>query len=151
MKPLSTVHYPLSIIILFAFLFTSCFATKQTHDSRKLNKIIGNHPEWIKRTTTIHDTSIVRAVHVDTAVSVHFDTVNIVHDQLHVRLVHLHDTIFVSGNCAADTVVKTIRVPVETIVPPPLKTMSAWWYVMAAIALFMFLFFLLKDATKFRG
>lgn len=70
----------------------------------------------IQDTLIVHDTLITKEVHKDTIVSLKKDTVYITKDKLKIKVLRLPgDSIFVDGKCAADTVIKTIKVPYEKI------------------------------------
>lgn len=101
---------------------------------RRMGILLKNHPE-LTNTDTI--TKVIKGVHKDTVVSVHYffssnDTIVIHKDRLTERIYHYHDSLFVQGDCAADT----IKVPVRTIVTEKNTTrIGSWLPLLAGFAL----------------
>ena len=112
----------LFLIMTAALLVISC------SPQRRLEKLLAQHPELTARDTiSMKDTLITPEVTVDTSFLLNklHDTVVIQKEKLRMEFVKLHDTLFVSGNCMSDTVIRTLEVPVEKIklVKPDKATM----------------------------
>jgi len=87
---------------------------------KKLNRLIRKHPELIKvDTIKVHDTTITEHVRKDTMLSwaTLYDTAYIFKDKLSIRVVRVNDSIYIRGECASDTIVKTIEVPYNYVQP----------------------------------
>jgi hypothetical protein len=85
---------------------------------RKIEKLTIRYPKLLKQ-DTINDTIEIttQAVKVDTIFNTtDGDTVAIFKDRLRIQYYRQNDTVYISGTCAADTIYKTISVPVEQIV-----------------------------------
>ncbi len=100
----------LTIGMLFAI--SGCSA--QWH----LNKAVKKDPSLVqKEVVSVVDTVIVPGVEVhDTLVFSDIDTVEIVKDNFHVKLVRVRDSIFIDGGCKTDTLIRTVSVPIEKVV-----------------------------------
>lgn len=104
----------LSIIILFSLLFTSCDPQKRLH------RLLIKYPELIsKDTITVKDTVIIESSSVDTLINYDslkiFDTIILHKDNLTVRLIKIHDTLLLSGECKGDTIYIEKKVVVDRI------------------------------------
>jgi hypothetical protein len=112
------------VVALVCALFGSCSPEK------RLNRLLMKYPQ-LRDTVVIHDTveAFVEYVHHDTTfLPVPGDTVTLTKDRLTVRYVLMAgDTVWLDGECAADT----IRVPVRYDVPviQPIRTVKdvPWW------------------------
>jgi len=107
-----TRHASRVTIILLLSVISSC------SPQRRLERLVAHHPELkIADTLILRDTIIRPAIIADSSfpLSKMPDTVVISRDRLEIKLVKLHDTIHVTGQCKADTVVRELRVPVERI------------------------------------
>ena len=98
----------LSLILLLS----SCSATWH------LNKAIKKDPTILaKDTLVVQDTVVVPPVVItDTVTTRQHDTIIVEKDKLRVRIVKRLDTLIIEGQCASDTIVRTIEVPYEKIV-----------------------------------
>jgi hypothetical protein len=99
-------------------LVTSAMLVISCSPQRRLEKLLERHPELTsKDTLMVRDTLITPGVTADTSLLLaHLpDTVIIQKEKLRMELVRLHDTLFVSGNCMSDTIIRTLEVPVEKI------------------------------------
>lgn len=98
----------LSLILLLS----SCSATWH------LNKAIKKDPTILaKDTLVVQDTVVVPPVVImDTVTTKQHDTIIVEKDKLRVRIVKKLDTLIIEGQCASDTIVRTIEVPYEKIV-----------------------------------
>lgn len=83
-----------------------------------LNKAIRKDPNLLqKEVVSVVDTVVVPGVEVhDTLVFSDIDTVEIVKDNFHVKLVRVRDSIFIDGGCKTDTLIRTVSVPVDKVV-----------------------------------
>lgn len=83
-----------------------------------LNKAVKKDPSLLqKEVVSVVDTVIVPGVEVhDTLVFSDIDTVEIVKDNFHVKLVRVRDSIFIDGGCKTDTLIRTVSVPVDKVV-----------------------------------
>jgi len=83
-----------------------------------LNKAIRKDPSLLqKEVVSVVDTVIVPGVEVhDTLVFSDIDTVEIVKDNFHVKLVRVRDSIFIDGGCKTDTLIRTVSIPVDKVV-----------------------------------
>jgi len=85
---------------------------------RKIEKLTIRYPELLKK-DTINDTIkiTIPQVQVDTIFnSTDGDTVTLFKDRLRVQYVRQGDTVYLSGECQADTIYQTISIPVEQVV-----------------------------------
>ena len=101
-------------ILLITTIVFLCSCSPQ----RRLERLIAHHPELcITDTLCIRDSVILPAVTADTAVSFSglVDPVIIKKERLEIEVQKVHDTLYIRGKCKADTMYKTLRVPVEKI------------------------------------
>jgi len=86
---------------------------------KRLNKLIDNNPELVQN-DTIRDTIsvIVPEIRTDTFISLDslIDTVYITKDRLQIKTVIRDNQLFIEGKCDADTIYKSIEIPVEKVV-----------------------------------
>ena len=112
-NPMKTQSFITSLLHYFiTFLLLSC------SPQHRLQRLIAHHPELkLADTLLIRDTIIRPLVMADTALSIIrlTDTVTISRDRLEIKLVRINDTIHVTGQCKADTIIRELRVPVEKI------------------------------------
>lgn len=122
--PTFWLHSIAALLAIAVICLTSCSPEK------KLNRLLMKYPE-LRTTDTIHDTveAIVSYVHTDTVFKpTTGDTVRLSDGRLRVKYVKMPgDTVYLGGECLADTV----RVPVETIVervaPKEFVDRIPWW------------------------
>ena len=103
----------ISFFLLISLLFSSACSPQ-----RRLNRLLENHPELtVSDTVRLRDTVAIPEATADTFVDLKImtDTVIIEKDRLSVKLFKQHDTLFVEGKCAADTIYRELRIPVEKI------------------------------------
>ena len=84
----------------------------------RLTRLLARHPELtLSDTLTIRDTIIVMPIEADTVISLAElrDTVYLRNEQLEIALQSTANTLFVKGECKADTVYRTHRITVERI------------------------------------
>lgn len=99
-------------------LLSSCSA--QWH----LSKAIKKDPTILEKDTlVVQDTVVVPPVVItDTVTTKQHDTIVVEKDRLKVRIVKRQDTLIIEGQCASDTIVRTIEVPYEKVIYVPQKT-----------------------------
>jgi hypothetical protein len=144
------------LIIILALLITSCnpFISKELRRknkvNRKLEKFVKKFPEVLKKDTLIVnlDTTIVtNEVRVDTLVSTNFDTLEIIKDKFHLKLIKTTDTLIIDGGCDADTVYVNVikKVPYNVVKPVQLTILDHisnwfsrfWWWLIIAFLLYI--------------
>jgi hypothetical protein len=111
------------LLIALILVLSSCslehrMEKKFRRAERKIEKLTIRYPKLLKQ-DTINDTIEIttQAVKVDTIFNTtDGDTVAIFKDRLRIQYYRQNDTVYISGTCAADTIYKTISVPVEQIV-----------------------------------
>lgn len=109
----------LMALILFVILFSlmgvmsGCNAVKKSICRQ----------DSVLTTITIHDTTIIQRIHVDSVFSVKVDSITLVKDRLTIRYQRIRDSIYITGECAGDTIFKTKEVLVKAPCncPPPPK------------------------------
>jgi hypothetical protein len=107
-----TTSYPVTSFIAILLLLSSC------SPQHRLQRLVAHHPELkLADTLVIRDTLIRPAIIADSSfpLSKMTDTVVISRDRLEIKLVKLHDTIHITGQCKSDTIIRELRVPVERI------------------------------------
>lgn len=99
-------------LIPLILLMSSCSA--QWH----LKTAIKKDPTIVKqKVITVVDTVVTEPIVVrDTVTLSKIDTVEIVKDKFRVKIMRSFDTLIIDGGCEADTIYKTIEVPVDTVV-----------------------------------
>ena len=144
------------LILILLILFTSCnpFISKELRRknkcNRKLERVTKRCPELLKKDTLIanFDTTIVtKEVRVDTLVSTKFDTLEIIKDKFHLKLIKTTDTLLIEGGCDADTIIVTqyVKVPytkVEPIKLTPLEHLANWfsrfwWWLIIGLIIYL--------------
>ena len=101
-------------------LLSSCSA--QWH----LSKAIKKDPTILEKDTlVVQDTVVVPPVVItDTVTTKQHDTIVVEKDRLKVRIVKRQDTLIIEGQCASDTIVRTIEVPYEKVIYVPQRTLG---------------------------
>lgn len=86
----------------------------------RLQRLIKKHPELVRiDTLSLHDTIRVSRLHVDTAFMLTHgpaDTFYLHRDSITVRVIRNHDTLRLILNRPPDTLIHTIKVPVQKLV-----------------------------------
>lgn len=105
--------------------------------SKRLSRLLERHPELkAADTVTVRDTLVEPEVSADTTMPLaHIpDTIVVEKGRLEVLVRKLHDTLFVSGKCKADTIIVEKKIPVEKIIIA--KSRSRWylWCVLGLLA-----------------
>lgn len=112
-------------IIILVFLISSCTPEK------RLSRLIKKHPELLKIDTIFtQDTLIFKTVKHDSIFSIHEimggkDTIIIQTDRLTQKIYTYRDSIYISGECAADTVIREIPTYITKI---EIKDKVPWWW-----------------------
>jgi hypothetical protein len=111
-------------VIILLLLAVSCTPQK------KLHKLLKKHPELVsKDTLKVKDTVFIDHIYTDTVLSWHnlYDTVTIEKERLKMKIVRVNDSIYLSGECLADTIYTEKIVLVDKInYTPPLKNRNIW-------------------------
>lgn len=83
-----------------------------------LKQAIKKDPTLLKtKTITVMDTVVTEPIVVkDTVIISQVDTVEIVKDKFRVKIMRSYDTLIIDGGCNADTIFRTIEVPIERVV-----------------------------------
>tara|TARA_R100001510_G_C7653664_1_gene211994 strand:- start:1367 stop:1783 length:417 start_codon:yes stop_codon:yes gene_type:complete len=127
-------------VLMIAFLLSSCSA--QWHLKRAVKK---DPTILVEDTLVVKDTVVVPPVVItDTVTTKQHDTIIVQKDRLKVRIVKRLDTLIIEGQCASDTIVRTIEVPVPSIV---MRDSDNWYnkvykgsfYLLLLILLFLYL------------
>jgi len=102
----------LCLIPLFAILLLSG-CSPEWHLSRAVKK----NPDLLKtKMMIVTDTVVTEPIVVkDTVTISQVDTIEIVKDRFRVKIMRNYDTLIIDGGCDADTIVRTIEVPVQTL------------------------------------
>ena len=100
------------ILPLLILILSGCSA--EWHLSRAVKK----NPDLLKgRVITVLDTIVTEPIAVrDTVALSQTDTIEIVKDRFRVKIMRSYDTLIIDGGCDADTIVRTINVPVPQLV-----------------------------------
>lgn len=102
----------------YKILFLICLILCACSPQHRLQHLLESHPELkAPDTLLVKDTVILPGTSIDTSMSILNlrDTVVISKDNLVLQLKTKHDTLFIQGKCKADTVIKTLNIPVEKI------------------------------------
>lgn len=107
---------------IFSFVFCLFMATiliQSCTPEKRLHRLVALHPE-LSTTDTIHilDTTFLPETRIDTVVheSRLYDTITITKEKLKLRIHKVHDTVYISAEHKADTVIIEKKVPVDRIV-----------------------------------
>lgn len=116
-------------------LLTNCSATWH------LKKAVKKDPTILEKDTlVVQDTVVVPPVVItDTVTTKQHDTIVVQKDKLRVRIVKRLDTLIIEGECASDTIVRTIEVPYEKVIYVQQKTI---WQKIQTLAFYIALVFL---------
>lgn len=90
-----------ALFVWLYFSLTSCYTQKKCVE--KFCK---------SDTITIHDTIRTETIKADTIFSVQVDSITIIKDKLKVVYKRIHDSVYISGECAGDTIYYTRQIPV---------------------------------------
>lgn len=96
------------IILCVLITLMSCSPQK------RLNRLLNKHPDLTK-VVLITDTVITPTLYADTVFSFIKDTVFLNHEKLNITYYKVNDSVFLSGTCSSDTIVK--ERPVIAITP----------------------------------
>ncbi len=112
---LFTFHFSLITFHSSLFLLLLCTACSP---QKRLERLVSHHPELrLVDTVMLHDTLTIPEVSADTAIALNrlSDTSVIREDRLEISLIKLRDTLHLKGRCKADTIIRTLSIPVERI------------------------------------
>lgn len=108
MKPLRLTL----ITLISTLLLQGCSA--QWHLQRAMKK---DPSILVTKIVTVTDTVVTEPVVVkDTLTLSKVDTVEIIKDKFHLKIMRSYDTLIIDGGCDSDTIVRTVEVPIETVV-----------------------------------
>lgn len=105
---------------LFIPFFIFFFLSSCTPEG-KLNRLLKKYPQLVKTDTLfVSDTTIFERIEHDTLLSIHQimgskDTIIIQKDRLTQKIYYYRDSLFVQGECAADTIIKEIPIYFNSI------------------------------------
>lgn len=128
---------PVKIMLLsMIVLLNSCSA--QWHLKRAVKK----DPSIIQESTvTVEDTVVLPPVVItDTVTTKQHDTIIVEKERLKIKIVKKRDTLIINGQCASDTIVRTIEVPVPSIV---MKDSDRWYNKVYKFSFYVLLILLL--------
>jgi hypothetical protein len=128
---------PIKIMLLsMIVLLNSCSA--QWHLKRAVKK----DPSIIQESTvTVEDTVVLPPVVItDTVTTKQHDTIIVEKERLKIKIVKKQDTLIINGQCASDTIVRTIEVPVPSIV---MKDSDRWYNKVYKFSFYLLLLLLL--------
>ena len=125
-----------TIVILLLFTLCSCSSSwhlKQAEKHIRKAQIKGG--SWSADTIYVKDTVFVRSIRVDSILTIkQGDSVVLYKDRLHVVIRRLAgDSIFVTGECEADTIIR--RVPVTVIREIKAKGGIGWQWILVVLIL----------------
>lgn len=129
-----------SLAVFFAVMMVSCGPASKLRRAEKLiNKAEALGAKWHVDTMMVEVPIVVPSVRVDSIVVVKSgDTVTLEKERLKVVIKRLRgDTVFVQGECIADTVIK--KVPVTIVKTIKAKGGIKWWWLLVALAAGTFL------------
>ena len=126
--------------LTISVLLSSCSATWH------LKRAVQKDPTILESDTlVVKDTVVVPPVVItDTVTTKQHDTIIVQKDRLKVRIVKRLDTLIIEGQCASDTIVRTIEVPVPSLV---MRDSDRWYnkvykfsfYLLLLLLLFLYL------------
>lgn len=102
-------HY---IFLLLTLMLSGCSAEWHLTRAIKKDPTILTQKEVIVRDTIVTKPVVVK----DTVTLSKTDTIEIVKDRFRVKIMRSYDTLIIDGGCDADTIYRTISVPVPQIV-----------------------------------
>ena len=99
------------IVLASILLMSGCSA--QWH----LNIAIKKDPTILKeKIVSVTDTVVTDPIVVkDTVTLSQIDTVEIIKDKFRVKIMRSYDTLIIDGGCDADTIIRTIKVPIKQV------------------------------------
>jgi hypothetical protein len=100
------------ITLIFTLLLQGCSAQWHLQTAVKKDPSI-----LVTKIVTVTDTVVTEPVVIkDTLTLSEVDTVEIIKDKFHLKIMRSYDTLIIDGGCDADTILRTIEVPIETVV-----------------------------------
>lgn len=128
-------------LLLLMLLMSSCSA--QWH----LQKAVKKDPAILeKKVIIVTDTVVTEPIVVkDTVTLAQTDTIEIVKDRFRVKIIRSFDTLMIDGGCEADTIIRTVEVPVETLV---YKEKDKWYHKVQAISMWILIVLIVALALR---
>ena len=105
------------VMIAIMLLISSCYTKKKA-----IEKFCNT--KQVDTVITIHDTTYVESLRVDSVFSVFNDTIVLTKDKLVVRYIRTTDSVYLSGEYLGDTIFKTIYQPIS--VPCDTAKLTTW-------------------------
>ncbi len=102
----------ITIFLFPVILITSC------SPQRRLERLVRSHPELLSNDTVrVTDTIITLPVKADTAIFLGdlTDTLKLHKENLNVNILRIADSLWISGECRPDTIIRSLEFPVEKI------------------------------------
>ena len=123
---------------------------------RRLERLLIHHPELvISDTLVLKDTVFTPTVSADTMFlfSTLPGSIFLKKDNLEIQVLKMHDTLYLSGKCKSDTIIKTLFKPVERIKMIKSNTVDALikklpWIVIALIVIAGLIIYLVSKFSR---
>lgn len=135
---------PLCFTLLFATLILSGCSP-----AWHIRQAIRKNPQLLKlQTILVTDTIVLPSVELrDTVTLKEVDTITLVKDRFRVKIMRSYDTLIIDGGCDGDTIIRVLKVPVETLIYKEEHKIFRWsfylWIVFIVLA-FIYRFFSVK-------
>lgn len=138
------------ILLVIAFQLVSCSPQKRA--KRHIRKALILDPTILQKDTLIiNDTILLNEIQKDTVVSLErlTDTFYLEKDKLSVKLIKIHDSVYIDAKCKSDTVFYNKEIPVEKIIyknyPKPIqKIIDNLWIYLCLFLLLIIAYFKLS-------
>ena len=106
------------VLILLSCDFDSRLIRKKKRAEKKIYKLTQKYPDLLKTDTIKKEVKVVVSeVKTDTTfLASKADTIYLDKERLHIKYVKVGDTIRLTGQCDADTIIKEVKVPYEKVV-----------------------------------
>ena len=92
----------------------------------------------VEKNVTVNDTTYTETIKADTTFNAIKDTVILEKEKLTIKYIRVRDSVYLSGQCAGDTIYKTISVPVYHTIKCPELTRIEMAYKLRWFILFVF-------------
>lgn len=144
---LSRIIKSILIVIVIVLLAFFLFSISGCSPQFRLQRLIKHHPELItKDTITVIDTIFIPGVKADTIVKNQpGDTITITKDKLVAKLLIKTDSIYFSGECLPDTIIKEKKIPYDRIKNVVSNVIPWWSYIIFSVMIMAILFFMAKS------
>lgn len=136
-----TLYFSVPWFLILVGILVSC------SPQQRLERLISHHPELSTPDTIgFTDTVITLLARLDTALPLVDLSVPVMlrHDRLELSMIRIRDTIRLKAECKADTIIRTLRIPVEKIKlikSPPLLSSISKILLLSGICLIILLVF----------